>query len=43
MKHTEGLKCREIAERLGTPVGTVTSALTRAYAKLRDHLTEAER
>ena len=36
MKHTEGLKCREIAERLGKPLGTVTAALARAYAKLRD-------
>jgi RNA polymerase sigma-70 factor (ECF subfamily) len=39
MKHTEGLTCREIAERLGTPVGTVTAALSRAYAKLRMLLT----
>ncbi|NQT86267.1 sigma-70 family RNA polymerase sigma factor [bacterium] len=39
MKHTEGLKCREIAQRLGTPLGTVTAALSRAYAKLRQHLT----
>jgi len=39
MKHTEGLKCREIAERLGTPTGTVTAALSRAYAKLRPFMT----
>jgi RNA polymerase sigma-70 factor (ECF subfamily) len=35
MKHTEGLKCREIAERLGKPLGTVTAAMARTYAKLR--------
>ncbi len=39
MKHTEGLKCREIAERLGSPTGTITAALSRAYSKLRTHLT----
>jgi RNA polymerase sigma-70 factor (ECF subfamily) len=39
MKHTEGMTCREIAERLGSPLGTVTAALSRAYAKLRSHLT----
>jgi RNA polymerase sigma-70 factor (ECF subfamily) len=35
MKHTEGLRCREIAERLGRPLGTITAALARAYAKMR--------
>ena len=42
MKHAEGLKCREIALRTGKPVGTVTSALARAYGKLRRHLAEPE-
>jgi len=35
LKHVEGLKCREIADRLGMPLGTVTGTLARAYAKLR--------
>lgn len=43
LKHTEGLKCREIAERLGKPLGTVTAALARAYAKLRDMAGSGER
>jgi RNA polymerase sigma-70 factor (ECF subfamily) len=38
MKHTERLTCREIAERTGKPIGTVTAALSRAYAKLRSDL-----
>lgn len=43
LKHTEGLKCREIAERTGKPLGTVTAALARAYAKLRGELGGQER
>ena len=35
MKHTGGLRCREIAEQTGQPIGTVTARLTRVYAKLR--------
>ena len=35
MKHTCGLRCREIADRTGKPVGTVTASLSRIYAKLR--------
>ncbi len=35
LKHTEGLRCRQIAERLGSPLGTVTATLSRAYGKLR--------
>jgi len=38
LKHFAGLTCREIAERLGKPVGTVTWLLSRAYRKLRDRL-----
>ncbi|HUU60758.1 MAG TPA: sigma-70 family RNA polymerase sigma factor [Phycisphaerae bacterium] len=38
MKHTQGLKCREIADRTGRPLGTVTSTLTRAYAKIRSFM-----
>jgi RNA polymerase sigma-70 factor (ECF subfamily) len=39
LKHTEGLRCEEIGRRLGRPLGTVTAALSRAYAKLRARLT----
>lgn len=39
LKHGEGLTCREIAERTGRPLGTVTSALARAYGKLRSRMT----
>ena len=35
MKHTQNMKCREIAEATGRPLGTVTSALARTYGKLR--------
>jgi RNA polymerase sigma-70 factor, ECF subfamily len=38
LKHTEGLSCQQIGRRLGKPVGTVTAALSRAYAKLRAEL-----
>ncbi len=36
LKHVEGLKCRQIAERLGKPLSTVTTALSRAYRTLRE-------
>ena len=39
LKHTAGMKCREIAEVTGRPLGTVTSALARAYQTLRERLT----
>jgi len=35
LKHTKGLSCRQIGEQLGRPIGTVTAALSRTYAKLR--------
>jgi RNA polymerase sigma factor (sigma-70 family) len=38
MKHTQGMRCREIAEATGRPIGTVTAALARAYAKLREDM-----
>ena len=38
MKHVGGLRCREIAERTGRPLGTVTAALSRAYKSLRASL-----
>lgn len=42
MKHTQGLTCREIAHRTAEPVGTVTSRLARAYARLRRALQRQE-
>jgi RNA polymerase sigma-70 factor (ECF subfamily) len=42
MKHTQGLKCREIAEAAGMPLGTVTATLARAYASLRAALKTKE-
>jgi len=33
-----GLSCREISERLGVPVGSVTKSLSRAYGVLRESL-----
>ena len=38
MKHVGGLRCREIAEQTGKPLGTVTAALSRAYKSLRASL-----
>ncbi len=38
MKYTQGLKCREIAETTGMPLGTVTGTLARAYSKLRSFM-----
>jgi RNA polymerase sigma-70 factor (ECF subfamily) len=38
MKHVGGLRCREIAEQTGKPLGTVTAALSRAYKSLRESL-----
>jgi RNA polymerase sigma-70 factor (ECF subfamily) len=35
MKHTRGLRCREIAEQTGQSIGTVTAKLSRLYARLR--------
>jgi len=38
LKHQGGMTCREIAEALGVPLGTVTSRLARAHQMLRDRL-----
>jgi len=38
LKHLEGLSCRDIGERLGLPLGTVTGRLSRGYAMLRGRL-----
>jgi len=35
LKHVSGLTCREMARRMGKPLGTVTAALSRAYSRLR--------
>ena len=35
LKHTEGLRCRQIGERLNKPLGTITATLLRVYGKLR--------
>ena len=42
MKHTRGLKCREISEATGEPVGTVTARLSRAYGRLRSLMRKQE-
>jgi RNA polymerase sigma-70 factor, ECF subfamily len=36
LKHGQSMTCREIAELTGRPIGTVTSDLCRAHAKLRE-------
>ena len=38
LKHQEGLTCEEIAARLGQPVGTIKSQLSRTYKLLRSRL-----
>lgn len=38
LRHQQGLKCREIAARLGIPLGTVTSTLARAHATLKSYI-----
>lgn len=42
MKHTQGMRCREIAEQTGKPLSTVTNALSRTYRKLQTWLTELD-
>jgi RNA polymerase sigma-70 factor (ECF subfamily) len=42
LRYYEGLSCQEVAARLGTPLGTVTKTLSRAYALLRQELTSRE-
>jgi len=42
LKHVEGLKCRQIATRLGKPLSTITASLSRAYRKIRDARKEKE-
>ena len=38
MKHQEGMTCEEIAEVMGTSVGTVKKTLFRVVDKLRQQL-----
>jgi RNA polymerase sigma-70 factor (ECF subfamily) len=38
LRYYEGLSCQEISARLGTPLGTITKSLSRAYALLRQEL-----
>ena len=38
LRYYGGLSCTQIAERLDTPLGTVTKTLSRAYALLREAL-----
>jgi RNA polymerase sigma-70 factor (ECF subfamily) len=42
LKHKEGLTCEEIGARLGRPVGTVKSLLSRTYKLLRARLAPGE-
>lgn len=39
LKHKDGLTCEEIAARVGRPVGTIKSLLSRTYKLLRERLT----
>jgi RNA polymerase sigma-70 factor (ECF subfamily) len=43
LRYYEGLSCQDVATRLGTPLGTVTKTLSRAYALLRQELEARER
>ncbi len=38
LKHLQGMSCKDIADRLAVPMGTVTGRLSRAYAMLRGKL-----
>ena len=38
LRYYGGMSCAEIAKELGTPLGTVTKRLSRAYALLRESL-----
>ncbi|HXX94554.1 MAG TPA: sigma-70 family RNA polymerase sigma factor [Planctomycetota bacterium] len=38
LRHDRGWSCEEIARELGRPLGSVTKALSRAYAELRERL-----
>ena len=38
LRYYEGLSCKDVAERLEQPLGTVTKTLSRAYVLLRQEL-----
>jgi RNA polymerase sigma factor (sigma-70 family) len=38
LRYYSGLSCRDVAERLATPLGTVTKRLSQAYVMLREFL-----
>ncbi len=40
LRYHAGLGCAEVAQKLGVPLGTVTKRLSRAYALLREALTQ---
>ena len=42
LRYYEGMSCREVGERLGMPLGSVTKTLSRAYGLLRQELTARE-
>jgi len=42
LRYYEGLSCRDVAQKLDVPLGTVTKKLSRAYAMLRKSLQENE-
>jgi RNA polymerase sigma factor (sigma-70 family) len=43
MRYYEDLSCQEVANRLEMPLGTVTKTLSRAYALLRQELSNQEK
>jgi RNA polymerase sigma-70 factor (ECF subfamily) len=42
LRYYEGLSCQEVSTRLGTPLGTTTKTLSRAYVLLRQELQTRE-
>ncbi len=43
LRYYGGMSCEEVAEKLGVPLGTVTKQLSRAYAMLRETLSQMDR
>ena len=42
LRYYEGFSCQQVAQRLDTPLGTVTKTLSRAYALLRQEILARE-
>jgi RNA polymerase sigma-70 factor (ECF subfamily) len=42
LRYYGGHSCKDVAEMLNIPIGTVTKSLSRAYARLRDMLKQEE-